>query len=69
MLEKFEINNTCILCDSCRVICPGNSIFTDGKEFAIDPWSCTQCGLCIEICPSDSIKIIPTEPTKDGSLI
>ncbi len=58
MLEKLEINNTCIQCDGCRLICPENSVITDGHLFAIDEWSCTQCGLCIEVCPSDSIKII-----------
>lgn len=58
MLEKLEINNTCIYCDSCRLICPENSIFTTGQKYAIDEWSCTQCGLCIEACPADSIKII-----------
>ena len=59
MLEKLEINNTCISCDACRLICPENSIITDGTIFAIDNSSCTQCGLCIEVCPVDSIKIKP----------
>lgn len=61
MLEKLEINNTCISCDNCRLICPENSVISDGNQYAIDTWSCTQCGLCIEICPSDSIKIITSE--------
>ncbi|MAX65352.1 MAG: 4Fe-4S binding protein [Bacteriovoracaceae bacterium] len=59
MLEKIEINNTCISCDSCRLICPENSINTDGKKYAIDQWSCVRCGICIEVCPNESIKIIP----------
>lgn len=57
MLEKLEINNTCIPCDSCRMICPENAIITDGANFEIDSWSCTNCGLCIEVCPVDAIKI------------
>ncbi len=57
MLEKIEINNTCISCDSCRLICPMNSIITDGENYAIDQWSCIKCGICIEVCPNDSIKI------------
>lgn len=57
MLEKLEINNTCISCDTCRVVCPESSIYTDGESYTIDPWSCTMCGICIELCPVDSIKI------------
>ena len=60
MLEKIEINNMCISCDSCRVICPENSILTDGTIYAIDQWSCTRCGLCLEICPTDAIKLKPS---------
>ena len=57
MLEKLEINNTCISCDTCRIVCPEKSIYTNGEVYEIDPWSCTQCGICIEVCPVDSIKI------------
>jgi Fe-S-cluster-containing hydrogenase component 2 len=39
------------------MVCPENSIITDGNEFQIDNWSCTKCGLCIEVCPVDAIKI------------
>jgi electron transport complex protein RnfB len=58
MINKLEIIKTCISCDSCRLICPEAAIVTDGKEYAIDNWSCTQCGLCIEVCPIDCIKIV-----------
>lgn len=56
MLEKIKINNTCISCDICRLVCPENSIVTDGTNYEIDTWSCTLCHLCIPICPSESIK-------------
>lgn len=62
MLEKLEINNTCISCDNCRLICPENAVITDGTNYAIDQWGCTTCGLCIEICPPNSIKIIEKKP-------
>lgn len=61
MLEKLEINNTCVSCDSCYILCPEKAVYTNGKEYVIDNWSCTVCGICIEACPSDSIKIIATE--------
>jgi Pyruvate/2-oxoacid:ferredoxin oxidoreductase delta subunit len=57
MFEKLEINNMCIACDSCRVICPENSIITNGTKYGIDQWSCSGCGICIEACPTDAIKI------------
>lgn len=57
MLEKLEINNSCVPCDACRRICPENAIYTNGTEYVLDNWSCTQCGLCIEVCPVNAIKI------------
>lgn len=52
----LEISSICIACDSCHLICPEHAIVTDGKEYAVDPWSCTLCGLCIEVCPVDCIR-------------
>ena len=60
MSELLEITKTCVACDACRLICPEKSIITNGREFAIDNWSCTMCGLCIEVCPEDCIKVIKT---------
>lgn len=56
MLEKLEINNVCIACDTCREICPENSIITNNSIYVIDNWSCTRCELCIQVCPVDCIK-------------
>lgn len=58
MLNFLEINNTCIACDSCRVICPEDAVISNGKEYAIDGWSCTLCHLCVEVCPVDCIKLV-----------
>ncbi len=68
MLEKLEINNTCISCDNCRIFCPEHSVFTNGKSYTIDPWSCTRCGICIELCPPEAIKIIHIEKIKIDQL-
>ncbi len=56
MVKNLEINNTCISCDACRIICPENAVLSDGKDFAIDQWSCTLCHLCVKICPVECIK-------------
>lgn len=58
MLEKLEINNTCISCDACLQNCPENAVITDGTNFAVDPWSCTLCGICLQVCPVDCIKSV-----------
>lgn len=56
MKPKLEINNTCIHCDNCRLICPENSVLKSAESYRIESWSCTLCQLCIEVCPADSIK-------------
>ncbi len=58
MEAKLEISPLCIMCDSCKLICPENAVITDGKTYFVDQWSCTMCHLCIEICPVDCIKIV-----------
>lgn len=63
MQQAFlEISSICISCDNCRIICPENSISTNGLTYLVDTWSCTLCGLCQEICPVDCIKyVIPQD--------
>lgn len=58
MLKVLEINNICISCDSCRQVCPEDSVITNGRDYHIDTWSCTQCELCLQVCPMDCIKYI-----------
>ena len=57
MLEKLEINNSCVPCGGCAEICPENAVFTNGSQFVIDNSFCTNCGLCLQVCPVDAIKI------------
>ena len=56
MLDKLEINNNCVPCDSCSRICPEKAIYSNGQDYAIDISSCILCGLCIEVCPVDAIR-------------
>ncbi len=59
----LEISSICISCDQCRVICPENAVLSNGKDYFIEPWSCTLCSLCQEVCPVDCIK---TKTTQDN---
>jgi ferredoxin len=56
MLDILEINNICIKCDNCRIVCPENAVIQTGKEYRIESWSCTLCGFCIASCPVNAIK-------------
>lgn len=57
MLEKLEINNTCVPCGSCSDICPENAVFASTNLVVIDNSFCINCGLCIQVCPVNAIKI------------
>lgn len=61
MLPKLQINNRCIQCDNCNVVCPENAIIVNDNVYTIDNWSCTLCDLCVEACPVDCIKLIQEE--------
>ncbi len=52
----LEITGMCVSCDSCRIICPEDSIFKNKSDYIIETWSCTLCNACIEVCPVDCIK-------------
>lgn len=61
MTPELEINNRCISCDACRIICPEKAILKHGINYAIETWSCTLCSICIEVCPVDCIKYVDEE--------
>lgn len=61
MNVHLEINDLCISCDNCRLICPDEAILKIKNSYVIETWSCTLCSLCISLCPVDCIKIIKKE--------
>lgn len=69
MIPKLEINNLCISCDNCRLICPENSILKNGNDYIIETWSCTLCQICVEICPVDCIKFVKAETEAEEEFI
>lgn len=55
--------DTCVKCDLCDWICPGDLIYKkpDDRETLPEvryPDECWYCGLCQSICPVDAITII-----------
>jgi Pyruvate/2-oxoacid:ferredoxin oxidoreductase delta subunit len=61
MTPVLEINERCISCDACRIICPEDAVLKYKDNYAIETWSCTLCSICIEVCPVDCIKLIEEE--------
>lgn len=65
MYPTLEITSTCIACGDCELICPENAILSDGNNYSIDDWSCTQCHLCVHICSSKSIRKVEDNLARD----
>ena len=59
MLDIMEINNICIKCDNCRIVCPENAVVHTGSNYEIENWSCSMCGFCQVVCPVNAIKQKP----------
>jgi formate hydrogenlyase subunit 6/NADH:ubiquinone oxidoreductase subunit I len=54
---------TCVRCDLCDWICPGDIIYKeeDNREtlpVIAYPDECWYCGLCESICPTDAITVV-----------
>ena len=62
--NPIQINaDTCVRCDLCDWICPGDIIYkeADNKEklpVVAYPDECWYCGLCQSICPTDAITVV-----------
>ncbi|MFL2547333.1 MAG: ferredoxin family protein [Candidatus Rariloculaceae bacterium] len=62
--NPIRINpETCVKCNLCDWICPGDLIYKeeDNREtlpVVVYPDECWYCGLCQSICPTDAITII-----------
>lgn len=55
--------DTCVKCDLCDWICPGDLIYhEEGNRQKLPvmayPDECWYCGLCQSICPVDAITIV-----------
>ena len=62
--NPIRINpETCVKCDLCDWICPGDLIYKeeDNREMLpqiVYPDECWYCGLCQSICPTNAITIV-----------
>jgi DNA-binding transcriptional regulator YiaG/Pyruvate/2-oxoacid:ferredoxin oxidoreductase delta subunit len=65
----YTVKEGCIVCDSCRPVCPNGAIKTEdnGDSYWIDPTLCDQCPdvdvpPCVEVCSVGSLA--PLTPKK-----
>ncbi len=68
---KYNINDNCIACGNCMVVCPHNAIETGyskpksnstsyGDPFLIND-NCLGCGECEPVCGFDAISKVQRE--------
>ena len=57
----------CILCGSCKAVCPEAAI-SDSPALQIDRSRCTTCGRCADSCPATAIRMIGKEYPLDELL-
>ncbi len=57
-LIRYEINDNCIGCTKCSVVCNMDAIaFTPYEKHRIIQEKCVKCGACRQICPSGAIDV------------
>lgn len=52
--ENFSIENTCVLCGTCKKVCPIDNIAIEDKVVIGN--KCIRCGACYHNCPHSSIR-------------
>lgn len=55
--KMFYINDDCILCGTCKKVCPNNNIEQENKNKPIFKNNCTGCLACIHNCPKNAIQM------------
>ncbi|MEO8440944.1 MAG: ferredoxin family protein [Betaproteobacteria bacterium] len=62
--NPIRINpETCVRCDLCDWICPGDIIYKDADDkeklpVVAYPDECWYCGLCQSACPTNAITVV-----------
>jgi MinD superfamily P-loop ATPase len=50
----FIITENCILCGTCREVCPNKSVVEYEWYYRIAD-TCAECGACFRVCPNTAI--------------
>ncbi len=52
----YYIDDSCILCEKCTVVCPQQCIELVDDKMAINQSGCLHCGMCKEVCSVAAVK-------------
>ncbi len=53
----FFINDACILCGNCEIVCPNDAIVFANERYVIREEACNACANCAVECPVESITM------------
>ena len=56
--EIIVIENRCIACGECRMVCPFGEEIAGQGALPARPDECTLCGACVEACPTGARQMI-----------
>lgn len=52
---NYIITNKCIVCKTCKDVCPQNCIDFTGTTAIIKQEHCLHCGNCLKVCPQNAV--------------
>ena len=55
-VSKYTVSDECILCETCKKICPAQNISISDGKVTFDS-NCQQCMACIQFCPKHAIDM------------
>ena len=47
----YKIQDHCVSCGACEMMCPNGAISMGAEHFEIDSEKCIECGYCNSVCP------------------
>ncbi|MFW6154615.1 MAG: 4Fe-4S binding protein [Planctomycetota bacterium] len=56
--KHYRIDGGCVMCLTCRSVCPAGAITADRRGVHIDDDRCVRCGACLANCPTQAIAVV-----------
>lgn len=60
--QTLFVNNNCISCKKCSVVCPLQLQPYIAKNSFFQNLDCLKCGKCIDVCPTQALSFIKNPP-------
>lgn len=62
---RFKVDDSCVLCGTCKSVCPVNAIKLTDKKAEHTMNDCQACYACVHACPVKAIKFTVPEKNPD----